>query len=51
MTDTKQWALEKMQEANTIFEPKEKTPHSQLWNLIIWTIEIVVIAYLAFLFY
>jgi hypothetical protein len=51
MTDSKQWALEQMQEANTIFEPKEKTPRSQLENLIIWIIEIAVIAFLAFRFY
>ena len=51
MSDTTQRALEELQEANTIFEPKEKTRLSQLGNLIIWTIEIAVIVYLAFRFY
>lgn len=51
MTDSKQWALEKMEQANQIFEPNEVKPKIQLMELVFWTIEICLIACLAFRLY
>ena len=51
MTDSKQWALEKMEQANKIFEPNDKKPTTQLAELILWIIEITLITWLAFRLY
>lgn len=51
MTDSKQWALEKLEQANQIFEPNEKKSSIQLGDLILWIIEIVLVTWLAFKFY
>ena len=49
--DSKQWALKKMEQANKIFEPNEVKPGIQLGELILWTIEIVLVIWLAFRFF
>ncbi len=36
-------ALERMERANNIFEPNEKTWWSQLVNMVIWVIELAAI--------
>ncbi len=51
MSDSKQWALDKMEEANTIFEPNQVSWRGQLQDLIIWIIELALIGYLAFSLY
>jgi hypothetical protein len=51
VSDSKQWALEKMKEANTIFEPGQVSWRGQLRDLLIWTIEVALICYLAFRIY
>lgn len=47
MSDSTKWALEQMEKANRIFEPDEKTWRQQLGNLIVWTIEGILILHLA----
>jgi hypothetical protein len=51
MMDSKQWALEKLEQANKIFEPNEVKPKIQLIELVVWTLEITLIACLAFRLY
>ena len=51
VSDSKQWAQEKMEEANTIFEPDQVSWRGQLRDLLIWTIEVALICYLAFRIY
>ena len=51
MTDSKQWALEELERANHVFEPNEVKPKIQLVEIIIWAIEISLIAFLAFRIY
>ncbi len=47
MSDSKQWALEVLEEANTIFEPDERPLSVQLLALLIWALECAVAAGLA----
>lgn len=49
MSDSKQWALEVLEEANTIFEPDEKPLGVQLLDLLIWALECAVAVGLAML--
>ncbi len=51
MTDSKQMALEELERANHIFEPNEVKPKIQLVEIIVWAIEISLIAFLAFRIY
>jgi hypothetical protein len=51
MTDSKQWALEKMEQANKIFEPNEVKPGIQLAELIFWTIEIILVTFIVSRFF
>lgn len=39
MAESTRWALEKMESANRIFEPHQKTWRAQLGNLVVWTAE------------
>lgn len=41
-----QWALDKLEKANTIYEPSEKSWTAQTANLIVWTLECAYIAWL-----
>lgn len=47
MSDSKKWALDRLAEANTIFEPSQVSWKGQLRDLIIWTLELALITYLA----
>ena len=40
------WALERLEEANRIFEPHEKTWWAQLVNLLVWAAELTLICLL-----
>ncbi|MBI4776748.1 MAG: hypothetical protein HY788_21640 [Deltaproteobacteria bacterium] len=51
MVDSKEWALEELEQANTIYEPYEVTNGLQLLYVICWFIEIAVISYAAFRFF
>ena len=51
MVDSKEWALEELEKANTIFEPYEVSNGRQFIFVIFWTVEIAVIAYAAFRFF
>lgn len=51
MSDSKKWALERLAEANTIFEPDQVSWGGQLRDLIIWAVEVALLAYLAWRFY
>ena len=37
--DSRQWALEKLQRANRIFEPDEKPWWAQLGNFLFWALQ------------
>jgi hypothetical protein len=47
MSDSTKWALERMESANRIYEPNEKTWRRQLTNLIVWAIECILVLHLA----
>ncbi len=47
MPDSKQWALDKLTQANTIFEPGDKTWWDQLANFLVWALECLLVWYLA----
>jgi hypothetical protein len=51
MMDSKEWALKQLEQANQIFEPNQVKPKVQLIELIVWTIEICLIAWIAFQLY
>jgi hypothetical protein len=51
MMDSKQWALKKLEQANHIFEPNEVKSVVQLGEIILWALEISLIACLAFRLY
>jgi len=46
--DSRQWALEKLEQANTIFEPDEVPWRIQLCDLAVWALEMVLVWHLAF---
>lgn len=47
MPDSTKWALERLEEANHIFEPGDKTWQAQLANLVIWALECALVWSLA----
>ncbi len=47
MSGSKQWALEKLEQANAIFEPGEKSWRAQLLDLVIWSLELAAAWWLA----
>jgi hypothetical protein len=47
MSDSKQWALSTLQEANTIYEPGERSGGVQALGFLIWCAECAVIWYVA----
>lgn len=47
MTDSGQWAQERLKQANLIFEPGEKPWGVQLGDFLLWTLEIALIWLLA----
>gem|GEM_PF-5861749 len=47
MSDSKKWALDRLAEANIIFEPNEVSWKGQLRDLIVWALELALITYLA----
>jgi hypothetical protein len=47
MGDSKQWALDTMQEVNTIFEPGERSGWTQAASFMIWCAECALIWYVA----
>jgi len=51
MIDSKEWALEELEKANTIYEPYEVSNRRQLLCVIGWFIEIAIVAYAAFRFF
>lgn len=48
MEESKKWALERLEEANTIFEPWEMTRGQHLGLLVFWAVEMAILIYLAF---
>lgn len=49
--ESKQWALDELEKANTIYEPSQKSGWTQLGDVIVWTIEIAIIAYFVSLYF
>ena len=49
--ESKQWALDELEKANKIYEPSEKSGWTQLADVIVWTIEIAIIAYFVSLYF
>ena len=49
--ESKQWALDKLEKANTIYEPSEKSGWSQLGNVVVWTVEIAILCYFVSLYF
>ncbi len=47
MSDSTKWALDQMEKANHIFEPDEKSWRQQLFNLLVWAVECMLILKLA----
>lgn len=47
MSDSKRWALEKLERANAIFEPDQKHWRVQLLDLVIWSAEVAAVWWLA----
>jgi hypothetical protein len=47
VSDSKKWALDRLAEANIIFEPNEVSWKGQLRDLIVWALELALITYLA----
>lgn len=46
MTDSKQWALDKLERANAIFEPDQKPWRDQLLDLAVWAAELAAVWWL-----
>jgi hypothetical protein len=47
MSDSKQWALDALQTANTIYEPNERGGFIQAMDFLVWSLECCLIWYLA----
>lgn len=47
MSDSKQWALDTLQQVNTIYEPGERSGMSQALDFLIWCAECALIWWVA----
>lgn len=47
MSESRQWALDKLRQANAIFEPADKSWRAQLGDFLVWALECALIWLLA----